>query len=291
MGNSSSSSTTSSYGMVVREAESPFAPPRGGVFRRKAGDDGGVHLVRSSDGVAGETRRTVSRYDVTQATPSIGGQPGTFTRIGSFMVHPDLDRIRSANDIRSSSPLSGGDFRRRGSPASSSQNSFVSLPSMGGDENLHVNDFHLKNQTFSNNEADSGERFSGCQRCAERRSKISSSTSRNNNINNKDRQHRRGSDQKDQKERRLSARNALFDSGRGPSSLSGSTPSILNCDDDACSCASFSSYHSVAEDVDLYPFFELDPTWLRNQGNPIALSPFFVFSFQRESRKPTECCV
>ena len=38
-------------------------------------------------------------------------------------------------------------------------------------------------------------------------------------------------------------------------------------DDDGCSCASMSSYNTVAEDIDLYPFFVLDPAWLRSEGN------------------------
>ena len=77
-------------------------------------------------------------------------------------------------------------------------------------------------------------------------------------------------------DRRLAARNALFDSGRGLSASSVSVSDRLHAcheeddhdddDDDACSCASTASYHTVAEEVDLFPYFELDPVWLRGQG-------------------------
>ena len=216
MGNTSSSDSSSSYGMVVREAESPFAPPRG-VFRRK-GDDGAVHLVSSTDGVAGETRRSVSRYDVTLATPSIGGQPGTFTRTGSFLIHPHL--LRKYDEERAKRSVNGDDVGgrrsptsfftgyyvdRRGSPDSSSANSFFSPSSIGAahldDENSSTSD------SMNNNNNANIEKVAGCPRCNQRRTQTLSSSSHSRNP-----KRRRDSSENASSERRLIARDALFDS-------------------------------------------------------------------------------
>ena len=217
MGNSSSSES-SSYGMVVRDADSPFAPPRG-VFRRK-GKEGEVHLVRSTDGVAGETRRSVSRYDVTLARPSIGGQPGTFTRTGSFLVNPHLLRLRF-NEERVTGSTNDLNLGGRGSPASSSRNSFVSMSSFGGDEE-RVNNPSAKTESSKNNNNNNNNdnindnnspsaSNAGCPRCAERRTKTLASSS----SSSRPAKRRRDSLENVAKDRRLSARNALFDSGRG----------------------------------------------------------------------------
>ena len=235
MGNSSSSSESpSSYGMVVRDAESPFAPPRG-VFRRK-GDDGGVHLVRGTDGVAGETRRSVSRYDVTCAKPSMGGQPGTFTRTGSF-INPQLFKLKFDDErfsSSSSSKLNSNDANvhdnnrnnngnnnnhngnnnnnnnihiLRGSPATSSRNSFISFSSFGEDEEIAKNEQDTRD-SINNNNNDNNASNARCLRCVERRSKTHAS---NENV---------------AKQRRLTARNTLFDSGRGGEQIYADTVAV-----------------------------------------------------------------
>ena len=229
---------------------------------------------------------SVSKYDVRLAQPSIGGLPGVFKRTGSFLVNPystPQSRLRE-RPFQSASNL---DDTRTTPSRSSSRHSFVSALSDEHESNIshstadaEENDNDKKKQgnnskhqnlndddhdNINNNASSFDVPNSPCPRCVEERSARARDDRTSASSSSRAPKRRRDDGSK---ERRLSARNALFDSGRrfrGRKEQKSSEEEEER-DGDACSCASESSYHTVAEEVDLFPYFELDPAWL-HPGN------------------------